>query len=209
MRILIFDFDGTIADTIKYGQEIANKLAEEFHFKKILEADIPLIKNKSTQEIIKYLEVPIIKLPRIISRAHQELHLQMDHIEPIHGLKEVLPKLKSRVQQMGIITSNSRKNVEKFLRVHALGDLFDFIDSSTRILGKSHQMKSILKKYDFNKSRVLYIGDETRDIEATKKVGIKIAAVTWGFNSSEKLKEFRPDYLVEKPEELLQVCGEF
>ena len=117
MKVVIFDFDGTIADTIKYGQNIANKLAEEFNFKRITEHEIPLIQNKTAQEIIKYLEIPMLKLPRIISRAHQELHLHMDNIEPIAGLKDVLFDVKNAVDQMGIITSNSKKNVEKFYQM--------------------------------------------------------------------------------------------
>lgn len=208
MKVLIFDFDGTIADTLKYGQAIANKLAEEFNFKKVLEADIPLIQNKSTQEIIKFLEVPMFKLPRIISRAHQELHLQMDKIEPIPGLADVLPELKKRVEQMGIVTSNSRKNVETFLRQHGLAELFEFIDSSSRILGKSHQLRKMIKKHNFQRERVVYVGDETRDIEACKKVGVRIAAVTWGFNAAEKLREYGPDYLVTRPAELLAICND-
>lgn len=208
MKIVIFDFDGTIADTLKYGQNIANKLAEEFNFKRIKEHEIPIIKNKTAQEIIKYLEIPMLKLPRIISRAHQELHLEMENIEPITGLKNILFEIKNSVDQVGIITSNSKKNVEKFLKKHSLGNVFHFIDSSTRILGKSHQIKTIIKKHKFSKYKVLYVGDETRDIEACKKVGIKIAAVTWGFNSAERLKEFEPDYLVDNPMQLAQVCKE-
>jgi phosphoglycolate phosphatase len=208
MKVVIFDFDGTIADTMKYGQNIANKLAEEFGFRRIKEHEIPIIQNKTAQEIIKYLEIPMLKLPRIISRAHQELHLEMDNIEPIAGLKDVLFEIKNAVDQLGIITSNSKKNVEKFLKKHNLDDIVDFIDSSTRIMGKSHQIKTIIKKHKFSKEKTLYVGDETRDIEATKKVGIKIAAVTWGFNSSERLTDFEPDYLVDEPEQLIHVCAE-
>jgi HAD superfamily hydrolase (TIGR01549 family) len=208
MKVLIFDFDGTIADTLKYGQEIANKLAEEFHFNKVKDWELPLLKQKSTQELIKYLEIPILKLPRIISRAHQELHLQMDDIEPITGLKEILLELKKLVHTMGILTSNSKKNVEKFLQNHELSHVFDFIDSSPRLLGKSHQIKSALKQHDLKRKDVIYIGDETRDVEATKKAKVRMAAVTWGFNSSEKLSEFGPDFVVDEPKQLLQLCAE-
>lgn len=208
MKVLIFDFDGTIADTLKYGQEIANKLAEEFHFNKVKDWEIPLLKHKSTQELIKYLEVPILKLPRIISRAHHELHLQMDNIEPIAGLKDILVELSHIVQTMGILTSNSKKNVEKFLKNHELSYVFDFIDSSPRLLGKSHQIKSVIKLHNLDRKDVIYIGDETRDIEATKKAHVKMAAVTWGFNSSEKLAEFNPDFVLDEPEQLLSVCAE-
>ena len=62
-------------------------------------------------------------------------------------------------------------------------------------------------KQALHPSNVLYVGDEVRDIEAAKKAGIRIAAVTWGYNSKKALEAYKPDYLVTKPEELLQICA--
>ena len=54
---------------------------------------------------------------------------------------------------------------------------------------------------------VIYVGDETRDIEASKTIPIKVIAVSWGFNSAEALAKQNPDFLIQKPSELLKVMG--
>lgn len=70
------------------------------------------------------------------------------------------------------------------------------------MLGKHKNISKILKLMALSPSDCLYVGDETRDIEACKKVGIPVAAVTWGFHSQEKLRVFNPNFLVESIEEL-------
>lgn len=52
---------------------------------------------------------------------------------------------------------------------------------------------------------VIYIGDETRDIEAARKSYVKAIAVSWGFNSKEVLAEQNPDFLIHQPQELIKV----
>ena len=55
------------------------------------------------------------------------------------------------------------------------------------------------------KYQVIYVGDETRDIRSARRSKIGIAAVTWGFNSAAILQEYQPDYLVNRPQQLLDV----
>ncbi len=208
MKVFIFDLDGTIADTFKFAHSIVNRLAKEFKFKELTSDEIEDLKGKTIQEIIRHLRVPVVKLPLIIARAHQELYKEIDQLEPIKGLREILIEISKLGDKMGIITSNSKKNVTRFLEQHEI-KVFDFIISYNRIFGKSHQIKTLLKHEKINPKEALYIGDEIRDIEASKKAGIKIAAVAWGFNSISRLVEYKPDYLVHDPAELLQICKSF
>jgi phosphoglycolate phosphatase-like HAD superfamily hydrolase len=62
-----------------------------------------------------------------------------------------------------------------------------------------------LRKESLNPEEVVYVGDETRDIEAAKKSQIKVIAVTWGFNSKQVLAAQNPDFLIDRPEELIKV----
>ncbi|NOY59715.1 MAG: HAD-IA family hydrolase [Calditrichaeota bacterium] len=208
MKILIFDLDGTIADTFKFAHSIVNRLAKEFNFKELLSEEMEAMKGKTVQEIIRHLGVPVVKLPLIITRAHQELYKEIDQLQPIKGLREILIEISKLGYKMGIITSNSKKNVTRFLEQHEIR-VFDFIISYNRILGKSYQIKTLLKHDKIDKKDALYIGDEIRDIEASKKAGIKIAAVSWGFNSASRLLEYKPDFLIHNPTELLQICKSF
>ncbi len=58
-----------------------------------------------------------------------------------------------------------------------------------------------------NSEEVIYVGDETRDIEAAKKINSKVIAVSWGFNTKEALARHNPDFLIHQPSELLDVMG--
>jgi len=206
IKILIFDFDGTIADTFQSMIEISNHLAREFNFKKIEEHQVEEFKDKSSQEMLQILKVPTLKVPRIASRARNELKKRMHSIKPVKGLKETLWEIKSLGYKMGILSSNSLENVNKFLKNHDL-DLFDFVLTSSRFWGKNHGLKKLILQKGYAPQDILYIGDETRDIEAARKSGISVAAVTWGYNSFEALKNFRPDYILHSPQELLQLCS--
>ena len=62
-----------------------------------------------------------------------------------------------------------------------------------------------MKDKDLKLSEMIYIGDETRDIQAAKKAGIRSAAVTWGYNSRKALEAQSPDYLIHSPQELFHL----
>jgi len=66
-----------------------------------------------------------------------------------------------------------------------------------------------LKERNFDPQSVFYVGDETRDVEAARKAGVKTIAVTWGFNGEDILKKQKPDYLARRPEELIALLNNF
>ena len=205
--MLMFDFDGTIADTFNNVLTIMNRLSIEYNFRKIESHEIEQLKDKTTREILRYLEISMIKAPIIGARLRRELHKEINVIKPKTGLKEVLLQLQSSGHKMGILTSNSKKNVAQFLKNHEL--VFDFITTSLKIGGKIRRLKAIMHNEGLQPNDILYIGDEIRDIKSAKKVSIRIAAVTWGYNSEKALKAHKPDFLVTRPEELFKICNMF
>jgi HAD superfamily hydrolase (TIGR01549 family) len=202
--VLIFDFDGTIADTFHYLLKIGNRLSEEFHFNKIHPDEVNDMKDKSVHETIQHLNIPLLKVPMIVAKAKKELHKEIASVEPIEGLKEILLQLKSLGHKMGILTSNSSKNVMDFLKHNEL-DLFDFIGTTSKIWSKNWGLKTLMEDNGLTLSEVIYIGDETRDIKAAKKAGVRSAAVTWGYNSRKVLEAQNPDYLIHTPQELFKL----
>jgi len=121
--VLIFDFDGTIADTLHFLIEIINRLSKEFGFKTIAAHEITELKDKSVGEVIQHLNIPLLKVPIIAAKARIELHKEIKSVQPAEGLKDMLQQLKSLGVKMGILTSNSLKNVMEFLKHNEL-DLF-------------------------------------------------------------------------------------
>lgn len=203
--ILIFDFDGTIADTLHHLVDIGNRLSDEFNFRRIETQEIDDLKGKTAMEITHHLQVPFLKIPAIVARARKELNQNIHSIKIVEGLEKVLTDLKALGHHIGILTTNSANNVHQFLENHRI-DVFDFISTTSQIWGKAASLTRLIQKNNFHPGQIIYVGDETRDIEAAKKAGIRVAAVTWGYNSREVLKAHRPDYLIHHPRELLDLC---
>lgn len=203
-RVLIFDFDGTIADTFQLIVAISNHLADEFEFKKMTPEEAERMKHNTLNETIRQLNVPLLKIPMIVARAKDEVLKEITRIKPIEGLKEILMNLKTAGVTLGILSSNSFQNVSAFLRTHDL-DVFDFVTTSSKIWSKNHNLDKLISREGFRMEDVVYVGDETRDIVAARKLGIRVAAVTWGYNSSEALEAHHPDYLLSEPSELMDL----
>uniref|UniRef100_A0A832M3I6 HAD family hydrolase n=1 Tax=Oscillatoriales cyanobacterium SpSt-402 TaxID=2282168 RepID=A0A832M3I6_9CYAN len=205
MKVIIFDFDGTIADSFEAVLKISNQLAAEFGYPKAQPEDISRLKNLSSREVVRQSKVSPFKLPFLLRRLRYELNQEIHRLKPIPGMKSALLRLKQQGNQLGIVTSNSCENVAAFLEAQELSDVFDFVGSGLALFGKGRVIQRILKQHQLNHADVIYVGDETRDIEAARKIGIQVIAVSWGFNSSQALAAEKPDFLIHQPEELLEV----
>ncbi|OKH27398.1 HAD-IA family hydrolase [Chroogloeocystis siderophila] len=202
-KVIIFDFDGTLANTIDVIVDITNRLALEFGYKQTTQGELDKLKNLSSREIVKQSGISILKLPFLIKKVRAELNKEIKNIKPISEIKDVLYELSSRGHQLGIVTSNSKENIGEFLEKNEWQHLFDFVYSGTTLFGKSKIINNLIKQRKINREQIIYVGDETRDIEAARKSNVKAIAVTWGFNSAEVLAEQNPDFLVSQPQELL------
>ncbi|MFZ7119424.1 MAG: HAD-IA family hydrolase [Eubacteriaceae bacterium] len=203
-KCIIFDFDGTLADTEEQTFNIYNALAEKYKYKKISKRDLHNIKHLNFIEIIKFVDLPYSKIPRMIKEGQKLLKQNMENIKPFqNNIENVINSLNSKVNIMGIITSNTKKNVNSFI-VNNKIKVFDFIISSP-LLKKEKKINSIARKYKIKKEEILYVGDETRDIISCKKAGVDCAAVTWGYNYPEALNKYDPEYTINKLEDLVDI----
>ena len=206
-KLLIFDFDGTIADTFDAGVMILNKLAGEFGFRPLHPKDMEKVRDMRTRQLMKFLDIPTRKMSRIARRGSEELYACIHSIQPLPGMPEALRELQTLGFALGIITSNTELNVQIFLRSHEL-ELFDFVRCSSKLLGKARMIRSVIRRQHVRAADILFVGDETRDIEAAKKAGIRIAAVTWGYNSRRSLEAMKPDFVFESPKELVAMLAQ-
>ncbi|XHX80419.1 MAG: HAD hydrolase-like protein [Stenomitos frigidus ULC029] len=202
-KTIIFDFDGTIADSFDTVFAISNRLAAEFGYPITPLEDVKALKNLSSQEILRRSKVPFVKLPFLLRRLRVELNQEIAGLQPIAGIKEALLDLKQQGHHLGIVTSNSRQNVIAFLAAQDMRDVFDFVDSGLTLFGKGRIIQKILRHNRIDPATTIYVGDETRDVEAARKIGIKVIAVCWGFNSCEVLGAQKPDFLINTPAELV------
>ena len=203
---LIFDFDGTIADTLSAIIRLVNEHADEYHIRPLEERDVDELRGMSNIEIIKKYKVPLVKVPALILRAQKELNQRIGEMALFPGIKELVFGLRGLGVRLGILTSNSRENVQKFLRAQGL-DVFDFIHAEQNFFGKNWALLHLLRKHGLKKDEVLYVGDEVRDIEACQKVGVPVIAVSWGFHRRKLLADKDPTYLVDEAPDIMAIVA--
>jgi phosphoglycolate phosphatase-like HAD superfamily hydrolase len=200
--MFLFDFDGTVADTRSVAHAILNDMSREFGFRELPPDQLEEARRMNTRDFIRHLGISSWRVPSIAHRGLQLLHERIHLVDPIPGIPETLAALYARGERLAILTSNSQANVEAFLCRHRLS-FFEFISCSSKLFGKGREIRRILQREKLAPAEILYIGDETRDIEAAKETGLRMAAVSWGYNSSEILGALDPDYLISAPGELL------
>ncbi len=203
-KFIIFDLDGTIADTLPLLVKILNSLSAEFGYKELREGNIEELRAKDTSEALRHLGISIFKLPHLVKKARAELNKEIEELKPIKGISEALSKVKKAGYKLGILTSNSEENVRRFLENNNL-EIFDFIYSGSSFFGKGGVLKNLLHQQNLKRDEVIYVADETRDVKAARKAGVKIIAVSWGFNSRQAFSVFKPDFLIDEPGELVSV----
>jgi HAD superfamily hydrolase (TIGR01662 family) len=203
-KVIIFDFDGTLADSFSEVVKIYRMLSREYGLGEVKEEDIPNLRKISSRDFIKKFNFSLWRLPFLLRRGKKEFYKIMPAISLFPGIREMLAELKAKGCVLGILSSNSEENIKKFLSNNQV-EAFDFIHAENNLFGKDKALKRIIKKYKFDSEDVFYVGDETRDIEAAKKCGIKMISVSWGFNDREILKKYNPDYLIDSPKELIKI----
>jgi len=201
---LIFDFDGTLADTLAFTINAASEINRSLYLLSDEKIDFEKFRSTDTIEFFKDLEIPTYKLLFFLYKYQRKQSREIDKVQVFQGLPEVLKNLKKNGVGLGIATSNSTKNVKLFLKNNNL-DMFDFIYSSIDYFHKNRIIERAIKKYGMEKENVIYVGDEIRDIKAAKEAGIKVASVTWGYNFENVLSKYKPDFIINRPEDLLNL----
>lgn len=197
IKYIVFDFDGTLADTFDIIKTIAINEYDAH------DVDFESFKNESTKDFLKSMNIPLWKLPEMVLRVSSKLKNNKD-IKLFPGIIEMLSNLKNNYK-MGIVSSNSKENIIETLKKHNIENLFEFVYSDSSLFGKHLVLKKMCGKNKINPHEVMYVGDEDRDIIAAKKIKIKTIAVTWGFNSKEKLSRENPDYIVDSPMQIIDI----
>lgn len=204
-RTIIFDFDGTLADTLEESRRIFNQLAPEYKLHQITPEELPQLRHYSVKQLLSHLRIPKRKLPVLLARGTSLMRKNMTQLPLIEGIAEILPIVRERCDSFGILTSNAPANVDIFLRAHGLRSLFDFISSTSKLTGKAKHLRAIRKTFSLKSEEMLYVGDETRDIKAANKAGIPVVAVAWGFNAPETLNAEQPTHQISSPKEFLDL----
>lgn len=200
MAVLLFDFDGTLADSLDEAISFANVMLVKASKRPITKDEV---RNLGVKAIIKTRNVGRLQLLLFVLFSRHNLSKHIETVDLFPNLKENIIKL-SKKNTLGIISSNSKANIVNFLKHHGIKYCFSYIESELSLFGKHKKINSLVNKLGISRNEVAYIGDETRDIEAAKRAGVKSVAVSWGFENGVLLEKSQPDILISKVSSIYQ-----
>ena len=189
-RTVIFDFDGTLADTERAMQESLNALASEFGFSRIADEEKSVLRKMNAREFLtRRLGIPIwhlYKVLRLVRRGRREFATRSGEVRLFPRVPEMLRTLHVAGYRVGIVSTNTVT-----VMCGILGDSnadIDFLRSGSLLLGKSRALKRVLRQCGRDQSPVVYVGDEVRDAKTCRAVGIAMIGVGWGLNDAHTLR---------------------
>lgn len=201
MKYVVFDFDGTLADSLP----LVLSIAEEMLGITLSKTEIEHYRNLTAMQVLKLAKIPLWKVPSLLVKGRPMMSHRLAEVELFPGLELVLRELTERGHSLYVVSSNSAGIINRFLDQHKIGSYFTSVYGNVGLFSKAQAIKKVMKREGFTRDDAVYIGDEVRDIEAAKKVGMPIISVTWGYNGEKILKSYNPDHLVKVPKDILKV----
>ena len=190
-HLAIFDFDGTLADTLPWMRSVFNELAEEHGFRRVEPHEYERFRDLHGGALLRALGLPLWKLPRVVSSMRRRMAEHTGPLSLCPGINYVLHRLAAGGVQLAMVSSNSRENVERVLGADNT-KLMSHFACGVSMMGKAAKLRQVIRQSGVPRPQAIYIGDEIRDGEAAQKAGIAFGAVTWGQHSEAALRLQKP-----------------
>ncbi|MDA4112970.1 MAG: HAD family hydrolase [Thaumarchaeota archaeon] len=217
VRGLIFDVDGTLVSLKVDVEKLRSTTTRELVR---MGFDISFMDGTSlhTQEIIdrarEQVESGSVKIKFELFRA--ALNAALDEVEmdwnalaqPIPGTTELLDRLRAKDVRLATLTNSGRAPSEWLLKQHDLLRRFDFTlsrDDVSKLKPSPDGVLEAVEMMGLPKEEVVYVGDSVIDVKAAKAAGVKVASVTTGRYSHERLRNEGSDYIMDSLSELLDL----
>jgi phosphoglycolate phosphatase len=203
--LVIFDLDGTLADSFPWFRRHVNGVADRFGFRRVADEDVDGLRHASSREILRRLEVPTWKLPAIARHMRQLKSQHLADIPLFLGTEVMLRTLSDAGFRLALVSSDSEANARQ--QLGELTTLFSDFDCGASIFGKAAKFRRVVKRAGLTPADTISIGDEVRDIEAARAAGIACGAVRWGFATTDALRALAPDMIFEQMEDITRELG--
>ena len=212
IKLIVFDIDGTLAETDDYYVEKSAVLLYKI---------MPFVSIENLQKTVRppimvgetllhgfYSLLDKISLDRVISKLHAKLSVKNEYrYQEVTGMEETL-RLLSLSYEIGIITSGGRNSTDAFLKKYNLENLISYVISAEDckfIKPNPEPMLKIAEQAGIFPENCLMVGDTVFDILCARRAGAYAAAVKSGFDTKAFLSKYQPDYLLNSVNELPEI----
>ncbi len=206
VRLVIFDFDGTLSDSGEWFLGVLDDLATRFRFRTVQPDEVETLRGMGSREVIAHLGIPAWKLPLIARHVRRLIASQLDRIQLFPHTPALIAEIAARGYPIAVVTSNAEENARGILGPEICQYISDW-ECGSSLWGKARKFRRVLKRAGVAPHQALSIGDETRDIEAARSVGLRTGAVLWGYANREALQRCRPDLIFENADAIVEALG--
>ena len=214
-KLIIFDLDGTLLNTIADLATATNQALEQFNFpthsietyRFMVGNGINKLFERALPEIYRTEEY-IVKIKELFV-PYYDLH-NTDLTKPYEGIEELLATLQKHGMKLAVASNKyqaaTSKLINKYFRNINFCDVFGQRDE---IPSKPSPavINTILRNAQLDKENVIYIGDSNVDMITGQNAGVTTIGVSWGFRPRTELEQFSPDFIADKPSDILEFIG--
>lgn len=205
MAAIIFDFDGTIADSFDY---VADFMAAEAGRPPLTDEEKHALRGISITNMARRMGYNWFTGTLLFFKGRRRMHKVIRGLDTFEGMPEIIRKLHNEGHELFILSTNSVRNLRRFLHHHKIHKYFLEIYGGVGPFSKAPALRQLLKDQNIEAKNAVYVGDELRDVESAKAIGIRSVAVSWGFADRKHLKAARPEALADTPEQLMAILEE-
>jgi phosphoglycolate phosphatase len=178
--LVVFDFDGTLADSFAGFLGAIDAAAAEHGFRPLDPRRHAEYRAMPPRALLRELGLPLWKVPAVSATMRRALGLQAGQVPLFEGATGLLRALRRHGIRTAIVSSNSQANVERVLS-HKYAAMIDHFGCGATIFGKRRMLRAALAALDIAPAQVLCVGDEIRDAQAAASLGLDFGGVEWGF----------------------------
>jgi phosphoglycolate phosphatase len=200
-QLVVFDLDGTLADSFPWFLSVLPEVAarHRFHAPRDL-AEGEALRLLGPREILGRLGVARWRLPLIAAEMRRR-KAAAGPMPLFPGVPAMLQEVHAAGLVLGMATSDTEANARRALGPESAA-LIRHWGCGASLFGKARLLRHLLRESGVAPASALLVGDEIRDAEAARAVGMGFAAVAWGYNAPAALAAQAPAALFTRIEEI-------
>jgi len=202
-RLVLFDFDGTLADSFPWFARVINDTADKFRFRRVEAHEVDDLRGRSSRELMQILRVSAWKMPFIARYIRKRKAQDLASIPLFAEAPAALRRLHHAGVTLAIVSSNSEANIRAMFGAETAA-LIAHYECGSSLHGKAKRFRAVLRKGGYTAADAICIGDELRDIDAAREAGLAFGAVTWGYTHGAAMKAAKPDFVFESFDAMVQ-----